>query len=62
MDGGLGHVEVIHVLLYNLDYDTTYLEIFESTLNKSNGFSEFGRRMAALLKSCLESGSGCEAV
>jgi len=52
----------IHVLLYDLDHDTTYLEIFESIFGKYNGFPESGWRMAALLKSNPESGSGCEAV
>ena len=52
----------IYVSLYNLDRDTTYLEIFESILDKSAGFTESGWRMATLLESYPESGSGCEAV
>jgi len=52
----------IYVSLYNLDHDTTYLEIFESILDKSDGLTESGGRMATLLESYPESSSGCEAV
>jgi hypothetical protein len=63
MDHGVGIAFIrIHVSFYYLDHDTTHLEIFESILDKSYGFTESRRRMATLFESCPESRSGREAV
>lgn len=50
-----------HVSLYDLDHDTTYLEIFESIFDESYGPTESRRRVATFFESYPESGSGREA-
>ena len=62
-DNGVGTALIrFHVPHHDLDHGPSHLEIFESVLDKSDGFTDPRRRVAALFKSCFESCSGREAV